>query len=60
MTLARLPTTNRLRPATFRVRVLARLGQHWSHDPEFERLDRGRTGLVFIAKDDVVFVVAGA
>src|SRR5271157_6398436 len=47
-----------LSPANPLLRVLARLGQHRGNDPELERLDGGRAGLVFVPENDVVFVFA--
>jgi len=55
---ARGTCRRRLSPATLPLRVLARLGQHRSNDPEFDRLDGRRARLVLVAEDDVVFVFA--
>src|SRR5271157_4895666 len=44
-----------LSPSNPLLRFLARLGQRRGNDPEFERLDGGRAGLVFVPEDDVVF-----
>jgi len=43
-----------LSPSNPLLRFLARLGQHRGNDPEFERLDGGRAGLVFVPEDDLV------